>query len=713
MSYIKYFELKPHPLRESKLGQYLLIPLKNRTISDIVENLKRMPYDKNKEYFDINNVTMDLSQIDGLIYDNFYPINVSNYLNISISNSISSIEDQTSQYINNETGNLKMLSKDYDYKLLIQDDEYKYVNLQGDLQERNKVIMFVEEYLTEHNPEEGAEGYLTPQQIHDLQVTKVTSHVTNSSYDISEYRKILNQTGSFTDETRKLIVYYLEDVYNTGDLILKLNFSQASKVIQQNSDLYIFFETPNILQYCDFYLDQNKYNKEEIQTYTNKFLFLNFSTSIWEQYKIDISELGNKNDPDHDIVDKFNNITSFIIQSDSPIYFTKGTQPGFLFDNYKISPFIREKSNVLLKTKLDQVIKSFDLGMVFEMFKLTSLNDVKGILPYSIQIYIQDGVQDIDYSKFYRSYRQIKSNEEYRYCLIYDEPITLQLSNSNILDLIYNQNSQQSEQIFQEKEINEKRQNYIKHQFLQLRELMIRANKMTISGNEIEDKYNINQYLLEIGFDITDTENWTNFYGFLKTYDPLDYDQTDKSIGLVQYSQPQIMLFFNKDQSYVSKSDPIMQSGILNKFNNIYLNFNYYFYVNQQDIDNYRYLLGVTEDQMTDAEIEEIIYKEYLEYYITTDQSTNIQYISIPIISKVENINRQGIDQQDILTKFQIYETNIFNFGNLISNRILKNYQDFADSMNIKYINGKIPIKLDMWQSVNGNIPLKYQIDVT
>jgi hypothetical protein len=47
---------------------------------------------------------------------------------------------------------------------------------------------------------------------------------------------------------------------------------------------------------------------------------------------------------------------------------------------------------------------------------------------------------------------------------------------------------------------------------------------MTISGNEIEDKYNINQYLLEIGFDITDTENWTNFYGFLKTYDPLDYD---------------------------------------------------------------------------------------------------------------------------------------------------------------------------------------------
>jgi hypothetical protein len=29
--------------------------------------------------------------------------------------------------------------------------------------------------------------------------------------------------------------------------------------------------------------------------------------------------------------------------------------------------------------------------------------------------------------------------------------------------------------------------------------------------------------------------------------------------------------------------------------------------------------LGVTEDQMTDAEIEEIIYKEYLEYYITTD----------------------------------------------------------------------------------------------
>ncbi|HOO67756.1 MAG TPA: hypothetical protein PLC53_00085 [Bacilli bacterium] len=43
---------------------------------------------------------------------------------------------------------------------------------------------------------------------------------------------------------------------------------------------------------------------------------------------------------------------------------------------------------------------------------------------------------------------------------------------------------------------------------------------------------------------------------------------------------------------------------------------------------------------MNDTEIEELIYREYLEFYLTTDFQTNIKYISIPIISKVENINR-------------------------------------------------------------------------
>ena len=711
MSYIKYFELKPHPIRSSKLGSYLLIPFKNRELPELVENLKRMPSDKNPLFFDINNTTLDLSQIDGLIYDNFYPINISSYLNINISDSVDSIDSQTCQYINNETGNLNMLSQEYDYILIIQDDEYKYVNLQNDLQEKNKVIIFVEEYLTENNPAEGEEGHLTPEQIHSLQVTKVTSHVTSNSSDISEYRRILNQSGSFTDETRKQIVYYLEEMYNNGDLVLKLNSQQASKVISQNSDLYIFFEAPNILQYCDFYLDQDNYGKDEITTYTNKFLFLRFDIDIWNQYKESMQELGNKDDIEENIIQKFNTVSSFIIQSDYPVYFTKGTQPGFLFDNYKISPFIREKSNIILRTKLDAVIKSFDLGQVFEMFKLTSLNDVKGILPYSFAMFIQDGTQDIDYQVFYRNYRQIKNSENYRYCVVYDEPLDLPISNSQLLDLIYNQDSQESEQIFDLFGIKEEQQNYIKSNFLNIREMLLIQNKISITGNQVEDKYNINQYLLEIGFDITDTENWQNFYGFLKSYDPLDYDQTDKQIGLIQYSQPQIMLFFDLNQQYIQKTNPISQSNVLNKFNNIYLNFNYYFYVNQNDIDRYRQLLNVSEEQMNDTEIEELIYREYLEFYLTTDFQTNIKYISIPIISKVENINRQGIDQSDILTKFQIYETSVNNFGNLISKRMVKNYQDYQDSLNIKYINGKIPIKLDMRQLINGNIPLKYETE--
>jgi len=61
MSYIKYFELKPHPIRSSKLGSYLLIPFKNRELPELVENLKRMPSDKNPLFFDINNTTLDLS----------------------------------------------------------------------------------------------------------------------------------------------------------------------------------------------------------------------------------------------------------------------------------------------------------------------------------------------------------------------------------------------------------------------------------------------------------------------------------------------------------------------------------------------------------------------------------------------------------------------------------------------------------------------------
>lgn len=712
MSYIKYFELKPHPTRESKLGQYLLLPFKNRTIQDIVENLKRMPSDKDPEYFDINNVTIDLSQIDGLIYDDFYPINVSEYLNVNISDSILDLTNSNAQYINNDNGNLKLLSKIYDYKLFIQDDEFKYVNLNSDLQEKGKVIQYVEEYLTEYNPEEGEEGYLTPAQIHDLQVTKVTSHVTSDSQDISEYRKILNQSGSFTNDTRRQIVYYLEDTYKNGDLILNLTFSQASKVISQNSDLYIFFENPNILQYNDFYLDQQKYGKEEIATYTNKFLFLRFDLDLWVQYKELIQELGNKDDPEEDIIDKFNSVTSFIIQSDNPVYFTKGTQPGFLFDNYKISPFIREKSNVLFRSKLDNIVKSFDMGSIFELFKFTSLNDVKGILPYSLSLFIADSTQDIQYSKFYRNHRQIKNREEYSYCMVYDEPITLQMTNSQFVELLYDQKSEQQSQILDIFELGIDRKNYIIDQFFNIRQILLSQNKIQVTGNEVEDKYNINIYLSEIGFDVNDEEGYTNFYGFLKTYDPLDYNQTDKSIGVIQYSTPQLLLFFNQDQQYSTSGDPIFQSNILNKFNNIYLNFNYYFYVNQLDIDRYRAILGSVSEELTDDEIEELIYKEYLEYYVTTDQTTGFNYISIPIISKVENINRQGISQPDIFTKFQIYETNMFNLGNLVSNRILKDHQDFEDSQNIKYINGKIPIKLNMRQSIEGNIQMLYETSV-
>ena len=42
---------------------------------------------------------------------------------------------------------------------------------------------------------------------------------------------------------------------------------------------------------------------------------------------------------------------------------------------------------------------------------------------------------------------------------------------------------------------------------------------------------------------------------------------------------------------------------------------------------------------MSNTEIEELIYKEYLEFYLTRDSQTNLEYISIPIISKVENSN--------------------------------------------------------------------------
>ncbi|HQN48570.1 MAG TPA: hypothetical protein PL104_03835 [Caldisericia bacterium] len=72
---------------------------------------------------------------------------------------------------------------------------------------------------------------------------------------------------------------------------------------------------------------------------------------------------------DNTIYNKLKKFSMFHIASNFPISLIKGTQPNFLYENFKISPFILDKKIVTFgKRKLNENI-TIDYGKRYKNFK--------------------------------------------------------------------------------------------------------------------------------------------------------------------------------------------------------------------------------------------------------------------------------------------------------------------------------------------------------
>ncbi|HOZ54889.1 MAG TPA: hypothetical protein PK993_02425 [Clostridia bacterium] len=72
---------------------------------------------------------------------------------------------------------------------------------------------------------------------------------------------------------------------------------------------------------------------------------------------------------DNTIYNRLKNLSIFNISSNFPISLIKGTQPNFLYENFKVSPFILEKKIIIFgKRKLNENI-TIDYGKRFKNFR--------------------------------------------------------------------------------------------------------------------------------------------------------------------------------------------------------------------------------------------------------------------------------------------------------------------------------------------------------
>ena len=420
--------------------------------------------------------------------------------------------------------------------------------------------------------------------------------------------------------------------------------------------------------------------------------------NLWNEYKNNFKVFQEKTN----MLEKLKTIKQFAISSNYPTYLMKGSQPNKFYEEFFQSPFIDNISLVSIKND-NKLLPSFcDYGLIFNDLLTTSLRRLKCFIPDTVSFIIQDKFEEMrldlvfNQHKYedYFSKNENKKNENFG--IITDTKIG-EFSIDDIVGL-YVYDEQEKINILNNNNIPIQRQKQITFYFKRLYERMV--NQGIISEDiGLEEKYEIvRSYLQDHGFN-TDIRQ-KEMFGFLKTFCKQDFFKSNKVVGLICYTQPQIDMFFYPKQTNLLKTDQLFQINLLTQYERIQLNYSSLFYVQDSDIEQYRdqYSDGLQDKQ--DYEVENLIYKEHFEFF----EDTNNFYI--PILFKINKLNKIN-DYEDINFKFSVSDIQPYDYGKIITNPLFQDFDDYDKQFNPE-VSFEIPQLLHFVKNVQIDIPQVY-----
>lgn len=724
-----------------QMTEYFLIPVNVENEKEFKEQLKKFNIFRENDWFEIETNFVKLKELDFFSPHNKFVLNVQ--LNISDffnQNFIEVVDIETTQsYVQFKEIRSDDYGSYYYFHYLKEGVEYQlYV-----VKENNKNFILRDIMSFYHIPKNYEDGTF---------IWNFNENTKEFSFWI-ESPDVVQKVDQMNDND-KIVFYFqlglyesINEKFRINDVVLLLSNDQLSKILSYGSDIYLFFENNDVKVYDDFSLQTYKFIDDKdkpISNNVNKFYFLMMNEPEWETMKQVQKEMEEKKD----LLEKIVSNNHLIMSQNYPLYFVKGTQPNYFYENYFQSPFVRKKQLYRLGSQYRNKNRNIDLGKRLNM-SLSNNPDIKGIIPSAFTLYFQDSTYKIDFNYRYKQKEQVLNNENQDFQIVYDhliggltiDELIQQLKDPSskeqedmyyklILELIglnnkiykYDERQILEKQLQNEfdddfsnysiEELREKQKviidrynNYkilLKNQFKNLHKQL---HSFVINNQSIQsEEYQIKKYLEEIGFDINSSNE--NLYGILLMDSFKNKLFYNFPVGLIQYDNRQIM--FILPNLIEENSDYSMQIDEIKKYKEIYCSFYYYFYVDDEMIEQYINVYKQHGKYLSRDEQEELLYKEFLEFYTFRKTRGNVDYnersITLNDYSPIDvvSIEFEDINNNVYTLSNEDLDINITNDGILIN---LKNNVDNPiqqGSVKIYLLNGSY-----LYDNGSGNVYLK------
>lgn len=708
---IKYFNFKKNKNTDNIIGSYFVVPIiYELDFNDelFVKNIKRFQQNKDPDYFDYTSNYVDLSSLyyhhQTGTYLMSFNWNISKKLDINFKDIYEDFENNVkmTQYYSDysdeygEYSIIKSFINDNEVIPIIIDDYNHYEMIKSEI-EFNKIDKFYNF---------NGEDYLIWEQ---NDITKEVTIWTDIDDTLQEYEQIQDKSERSEDEEEfkntldglKILYNNLNDYFLIGDYVLKIKPKQINKLLSHKSDLYIYFENLQNLEYDDFSINPDIINKDGAITNTIKILYMELEKKYWDEYKNSFKMFQRKTS----LLEKMKKLKQMQISQNYPTYLMRGSQPNKFYEEFFQSPFIDNISLVSLKEG-NIILSSYcDYGIEFNKLLTSTLKRLKMFIPNTVSFVIQDTYEEmrldllIDSHKYeeYFDKNENENEKSNRFGIIKDKLIG-EFSTNDLINL-YIQPDNKKKEILEKNSIGQDTQSQLITEFNILYRRLLEQN--IVSDTTIMDKKydDVKSYLNKIGFN-TDDIHQKEIFGFLKSFCKSDFFKSNKIVGLICYSNPQIDMFYYPGQINLPKTDQLFQINLFSSYNKIQINYSSIYYVSDKDIEEYREQYSNELYNLSDYEVENLIYKENFEYFIEGDK------FYIPVLFKIDILNKRK-SYDNVNLKFSISDIQAYDYGRIINKPLFQDFDDYDKQFNYEE-NYEIPQLIHFIKNVEIEIPQVY-----